>query len=81
MIKSCGKKHTSHDWDQDGRCRRCGATWQCPPHWMKIDENGARCRFCSAETTTNHQVKAFDDGTELKRVLIYTGHLKGEKLG
>lgn len=80
VTKSCGKKHTDHDWGQDGRCRRCGARWACPPHWWEIEGNVCRCRFCPAEND-NHQLKSyFDKGEEFRHRTTFKDHLRGEKL-
>ena len=49
-AKTCGDDHNDHDWGEDGICRRCGAHWQCLPHWWRINKyNVGRCRFCPAE--------------------------------
>jgi hypothetical protein len=79
-MKLCGERHTAHDWGQDGRCRRCGATWECPPHWWTIQNNVAKCRFCPAERDYNPLTQFFDDGGEFKHVMSFADYKGGERL-
>jgi hypothetical protein len=77
-IKSCGEKHTDHDWGQDGRCRRCGARWTCPPHWWLVDEG--KCRFCPAKIDGLTLKFGLDEIEGFRRMTAYRDHPKGEKL-
>lgn len=72
VTKSCGEKHTGHDWGDDGRCRRCGARWACPPHWWTIENNVGRCRFCLAECDCRPSIKFFDDGEEFRNIMTFS---------
>ena len=72
VTKSCGEKHTDHDWGQDGRCRCCGTSWACPPHWWTIENNVGRCRFCPAECDGRSSIKFFDDGKEFRNIMTFS---------
>jgi hypothetical protein len=72
VTNNCDKKHTNHDWGQDGRCRRCGTKWVCPPHWWTIEDNVGRCRFCPAVRDFRLLITFFDHGKEFEHIMTFS---------